>query len=145
MSLLCVLFVYTLTAGLHSQLGLCAIHLLLHHHPHHYRQVTTTILSTIILSTTILTTTILSTTILSTTIISTIGKTERRLCVSILDKYLRLWQHCPGHLCRASLLYFLRHRWHPFHTLRHGRLGYLEILHLSKMISFLNVEIIIDN
>ena len=133
MSLLCVLFVYTLTAGLHSQLGLCAIHLLLHHHPHHHRQVTTTILST----------TILSTTILSTTILSTIGKTERRLCASILDKYLRLWQHCPGHLCRASLLYFLRHRWHPFHTLRHGRLGYLVILHLSKMISFM--EIIIDN
>ena len=130
MSLLCVLFVYTLTAGLHSKLGLCAIHLLLHHHPHHHRQVTTTILTT---------------TILSTTILSTIGKTERRLCASILDKYLRLWQHCPGHLCRASLLYFLRHRWHPFHTLRHGRLGYLEILHLSKMISFLNVEIIIDN
>ena len=125
-----MLFVYTLTAGLHSQLGLCAIHLLLHHHPHHHRQVTTTILTT---------------TILSTTILSTIGKTERRLCVSILDKYLRLWQHCPGYLCRASLLYFLRHRWHPFHTLCHGRFGYLEILHLSKIISFLNVEIIIDN
>ena len=145
-----MLFVYTLTAGLHSQLGLCAIHLLLHHHPHHHRQVTTTILtttilSTIILSAIILSIIILSTTILSTTILSTIGKTERRLCASILDKYLRLWQHCPGHLCRASLLYFLRHRWHPFHTLRHGRLGYLEILHLSKMISFLNVEIIIDN
>ena len=35
---ICCTIFKSIAAGLHSQLGLCAIHILLHHHPHHHRQ-----------------------------------------------------------------------------------------------------------